>query len=83
MKEIPRKILYLLIVLTILGEAFSIYMFAANIEVNPESGFGPRDGLVVDWEIAALNAAIMVPLNLLALFLIIKRKLNSRFSIKK
>jgi hypothetical protein len=48
-------------------------MFAADIEVNPESEFGPRDGLVVDWEIAAMNAAIMVPLNLLALYLIVKR----------
>jgi len=74
MQEIPRKILYILIVLTILGEVFSIYMFSSNTSVNPESGFGPRDGLVVDWEIAALNAVIMVPLNLLALVLIIKRK---------
>lgn len=66
--------MYLLIILTILGEVFSIYMFATDSSVNPESGFGPRDGLVVDWEIAALNAAIMIPLNLLALFLIFKRK---------
>ena len=74
MQEIPRKILYILIVLTILGEVFSIYTFADNISINHESGFGPRDALVVDWEIAVLNAAIMVPLNLLALFLILKRK---------
>lgn len=74
MQEIPRKILYILIVLTILGQALSIYMFAAEIRVNPEMEYGPRDGLVVDWEIAALNAGVMIPLNILALFLIIKRK---------
>ena len=30
MQEIPRKILYILIVLTILGEVFSIYMFSVG-----------------------------------------------------
>lgn len=74
MQDIGRKILYILIVLTILGEIFSIYTFADNTSINPESDFGPRDGLVVEWEIAVLNAAIMVPLNLLALFMIFKRK---------
>lgn len=70
MQEIPRKILYILIVLTILGEVFSIYMFSVGEPINPEVEFEP---LSVDWEIAVLNAAIMVPLNLLALYLILKR----------
>ncbi len=70
MQAIPRKILYILIVLTILGEAFSIYQFVTN----PAGGLEARSVLVVDWEIAVLNAAIMVPLNLLALFWIVKRK---------
>ncbi len=66
MQEIPRKILYILIVLTIIGEALSISIWTNNP--------AQRSVLVVDWQIAVLNAAIMVPLSLLALFWIIKRK---------
>lgn len=73
MQEIPRKILYILIVLTILGEVFSIIMWTNNPS-GSQDGFNQRSVLIVDWEIAVLNAAIMVPLNLLALFWIIKRK---------
>ena len=73
MQEIPRKILYILIVLTVLGEVFSIILWTTN-PANPSGEFDQRSVLIVDWEIAVLNAAIMVPLNLLALFWIIKRK---------
>ena len=73
MQEIPRKILYILIVLTILGEIFSIIMWTTNPS-GSQDGFNQRSVLIVDWEIAVLNAAIMVPLNLLALFWIFKRK---------
>ena len=66
MQEVPRKILYILIVLTIIGEALSIVLWTNNP--------AQRSVLIVDWQIAVLNAAIMVPLNLLALFWIIKRK---------
>ncbi len=67
------KILYILIVLTILGETFSIILWTNSP--------AQRSVLVVDWEIAVLNAAIMVPLNLLALFWIIKRKEWDQFSL--
>ena len=70
MQEIPRKILYILIILTVLGEIFSIYQFSAGDSINPDVEFEP---LKVGDEIAILNAAIMVPLNLLALYLIMKR----------
>ena len=70
MQEIPRKILYILIILTVLGEIFSIVQFSSGDSINPDVEFEP---LKVGDELAILNAAIMVPLNLLALFLIIKR----------
>ena len=70
MQDIPRKILYILIILTVLGEIFSIYQFSSGDSINPDVEFEP---LKVGDEIAILNAAIMVPLNLLALFLIIER----------
>jgi len=73
MQEIPRKILYLLIVLTILGEIFSIIMWTVNPTDPFQGGQDPRFVLIVGYEIAVLNAVIMVPLNLLALYLIVKR----------
>ena len=66
MHNLTRKILYVLIFLTIIGESISIFLWTNNP--------AQRSVLVVDWEIAVLNAVIMVPLNLLALFWIIKRK---------
>ena len=66
MKNLTRKILYVLIFLTVIGESISIFLWT-NSPVQ-------RSVLIVDWEIAVLNAVIMVPLNLLALFWIIKRK---------
>lgn len=73
MQEIPRKILYLLIVLTVIGEITSIILWVINPHII-QGVYEARFILVVDYTIAVLNAAVMVPLNLLALFWIIKRK---------
>lgn len=70
MQDIPRKILCILIILTILGEIFSIYIFSTGSSINPDVEFDP---LIVGKEIAILNAGIMVFLNLFSLLLIIKR----------
>ena len=66
MQDVKHKILLILLSLTIIGEVLSIILWTNN----PAQRFV----LVVGWEIGVLNAVVMVPLNLLALFWIIKRK---------
>ena len=72
MQDVKHKILLILLILTITGEVVSIILWT----VNPSVGVGQtaRFTLAVDYEIAVLNAVVMVALNLLALFWIIKRK---------
>lgn len=74
MLNVKHKILLILLSLTIIGEVLSIIIWA---KVPAE-----RFTLTVGWEIAVLNAVIMIPLNLMALFWIIKRsKLGPLFLI--
>ncbi len=65
MTDVKRKILLILLSLTIIGEILSIIIWA-NV---PRERFT----LAASWEIAVLNAVIMIPINLMALFWIIKR----------
>jgi hypothetical protein len=65
MLDIKHKILLILLSLTIIGEALSIIIWT-NV---PRERFT----LTASWEIAVINAVIMIPLNLMALFWIKKR----------
>jgi hypothetical protein len=65
MLDIRHKILLLLLSLTIIGEVLSVIIWA-NIPRQ-------RYTLTASWEIAVLNAVVMITLNLLALFWIKKR----------
>lgn len=60
-----HKILLLLVTLTIIGEGLSIILWT--------TGFG-TDISLIDLQLGIVNAAIMVPLNLIALLGIIKGK---------
>jgi len=62
---ITHKILQLLVILTIIGEVFSIILWTAI----PETRIS-----LIDLQLGIINAAIMIPLNLVALFGIIKGK---------
>ncbi len=62
---VKHKILLILISMTILGEVFSIIMW----NVLPESRIS-----ILDVQFGTINAAIMIPLNLLAFYWIIKGK---------
>ena len=62
---IKHKILLILLVITIIGEVLSIFLWT----LQPESRFS-----ILDYQLGILNAAILIPLNLLALFGIIKGK---------
>jgi len=66
MREVKHKILLILLSITIIGEILSIIIWTNS----PTQRFS----LVVGWEIAVLSAVVMIPLNLLALFWIIKRR---------
>ena len=66
MHEVKHKILLTLLSITIIGEILSIIIWTNS----PTQRFS----LVVGWEIAVLNAVVMIPLNLLALFWIMKRR---------
>jgi hypothetical protein len=63
---VKHKTLLILLSLTIIGEILSIIIWTKS----PSQRFT----LAVNWEIAVLNAAAMIPPNLLALVWIIKRK---------
>ena len=70
---IRHKILLLLVALTIIGEVLSIILWT--------TGLG-TDISIIDLQLGIVNAAIMVPLNLIALFGILKgRKWGSLFLI--
>ncbi len=62
---VKHKILFILIAVTIIGEVFSIIMW----NVLPESRIS-----ILDVQLGTINAAIMIPLNLLAFYWIIKGK---------
>ena len=62
---IKHKILLILIAVTTIGEAFSIFIWTTQ----PSQRFS-----ILNYELGLVNAAIMIPLNLLALFWIIKGK---------
>ena len=70
MKNITHKTLLFLVILTIVGELASIVLWI----VNPSLGVEPsaRFSLSVDYVFAIANAAVMIPLNLIALYGIIK-----------
>ena len=72
MPDVKHKILLILLSLAIIGEFASIILWT----VNPSfpSGEMARFSLATDYTIAVLNAIVMIPLNLMALFWIIKRK---------
>lgn len=63
---IKHKILLILIAITIIGEVLAIILWTTGL---PEL----RD-TILDVQLGIINAAIMIPLNLIALFGIIKRK---------
>ena len=60
MQDIKHKILLIMLSLTIIGEALSIIIWT-NV---PRERFT----LTASWEIAVINAVIMIPLNLMACF---------------
>ena len=62
---VKHKILLILIAMTIIGEVISIIMWTAL----PQSRIS-----ILDVQLGIINAAIMIPLNLFALFWIIKGK---------
>ena len=62
---IKHKIFLILIALTIIGEVLSIIMW----NILPESRIS-----ILDVQLGTINAAIMIPLNLLAFYWIIKGK---------
>ena len=63
---VKHKILLLLVALTIIGEIFSVVLWT----ISPEADMT----LNVDIQLGIVNAAIMVPLNFVALFGILKGK---------
>jgi hypothetical protein len=71
MKDITHKFLLILVIITILGELASIVLWI----VNPPLGIEPnaRFSLSVDYIFAIANAAVMIPLNIIALYGISKR----------
>ena len=71
MKDITHKFLLFLVIITIVGEFASIILWI----VNPPLGIEPnaRFSLSVDYIFAVANAAVMIPLNLIALYGIFKR----------
>jgi len=62
---VKHKILLILIALTIIGEVLSILIWT----FQPEQRF-----TVLSYELGVINAAVMIPLNLLALYWIVKGK---------
>jgi hypothetical protein len=64
-KGVKHKLLLILIAMTIIGEVFSILIWT----LQPSQRF-----TILNYELGIINAAIMIPLNLLALFGIIKGK---------
>jgi hypothetical protein len=74
MREISLKILITLTAITIIGEIASIILWITNppIGIEPSARFS----LAVDYTIAIANAALFAGINILALFLIIKKNKN-------
>ncbi len=68
-----HKLLLILISIAIIGEIFSIIIWTVNPLIF-QGMHEARFTLAVDYQIAVLNAAIMVALNLFAFFGITKRK---------
>ena len=68
MHDLKHKILLVLLTLTIIGEVVSVILWTVNPSVGNQQSV--RFTLAVDYTIAVVNAAIMVALNLVALFLI-------------
>ena len=66
-----HKLLMIIVSLAIIGEVASIILWTANPSIGSTNT--ARFTLAVDYTIAVLNAAVMVALNLMALFLIRKR----------
>ena len=71
MQNLKLKILLVIVALTIIGEVASIILWTAN-PIIP-SGENIRYTLAVDYTIAVGNAALFATLNIVALFLIIRR----------
>lgn len=71
MRSIRYNILLILTAMTIIGEIASIILWV----INPPMGIEPsaRFSLAVDYTVAVANAAVFVAINIIALFLIIKR----------
>lgn len=63
---IKHKILLILIALTIIGEALSIILWSTGLPEFSDT--------ILDVQLGILNAAIFIPLNIIALFGILKRK---------
>jgi hypothetical protein len=72
MQDLKHKILLILLSLTIISEVASIILWTVNPSLP--SGEMARFSLATDYKIAVLNAVVMVALNLMAMFWIIKRK---------
>lgn len=70
MEDITHKFLLILVILTIVGELASIVLWI----INPPLGVEPsaRFSLAVDYIYAIANAAVMIPLNMIALYGIFK-----------
>ena len=70
MKELPHKILLILIAITVIAEVGSIVIWT----VNPRIPLGQaRVTLAVDYKVAVADAALFAVLNLAALILIFRR----------
>ena len=71
MRDIRHKILLILTAMTLIGEIASIILWL----VNPPLGVEPsaRFSLAADYTVAVSNAAIFAVINIVALFLIVKR----------
>lgn len=66
MQDLKHKSLLVLLTLTIIGEVASIILWTVNPSIGPQQSV--RFTLNVDYTIAVVNAAIMVVLNIMALF---------------
>jgi hypothetical protein len=70
MQDVKHKSLLVLLTLTIIGEVASIFLWTVNPSIGPQQSV--RFTLNVDYTIAVVNAAIMMVLNIMALFWIRK-----------
>ena len=71
MQDVKHKTLLVLLALTIIGEVASVILWTVNPSIGSQQSV--RFTLAVDYSIAVMNAAVMVVLNIVALFFIKKQ----------